>query len=127
MRAASILLFVLWTLGGAASAQNGDNADEVSRGRHLASLLCIMCHLVAPDQPYAPTLDPPAASFESIAQRKDVTARSLMLFLKTTSQGLNNPNGMPNPNLADFQLRAIVAYILSLRHDASAQEGRAGR
>jgi hypothetical protein len=30
-------------------------------------------------------------------------------------QGLDSPNGMPNPNLADFQIKQIVAYILSLR------------
>jgi mono/diheme cytochrome c family protein len=126
MRAAPIL-FVLWIVGGSAFAQDSTNADEARQGRHLATLLCISCHLVAPDQPYAPTLVPPAPTFQSIAQRKDATARSLTHFLKTTNQGVDNPNGMPNPNLADFQIRAIVSYILSLRHEASAQKSHYSR
>jgi cytochrome c1 len=36
-------------------------------------------------------------------------------FLKTTHKGLDNPKGMENPGLADFQVKAIVAFILSLR------------
>jgi hypothetical protein len=30
-------------------------------------------------------------------------------------EGLDNPKSMENPGLADFQVKAIVAYILSLR------------
>jgi len=78
-------------------------------------MLCNQCHVAARDQAQAPTLDPPAPSFESIAQQKDTSAESLAHFLTTTHQGLNNPKGMPNPELADFQVNEIVAYILSLR------------
>jgi hypothetical protein len=45
----------------------------------------------------------------------DVSAYSLEHFLKTTHEGLDNPKGMENPGLADFQVKTIVAYILSLR------------
>jgi len=114
MRAASLLLVGLWLFCCAARGQETD-ADDVGKGRHLAILLCTSCHFAAPDQPYAPTLSPPAPSFADIAQRKDVSADSLTKFLSTTSQGWNNPRGMPNPNLAPFQTKAIVAYILSLR------------
>jgi len=89
--------------------------DDVRKGHHLAILLCTACHIAAPDQPYQPTLDPPAPSFESIAGRRDVNAESLQYFLATTHQGLDNPKGMPNPGLADFQAKAIVTYLLSLR------------
>jgi hypothetical protein len=78
-------------------------------------MLCDECHIAASDQVYAPTVDPPAPSFESIAQRQDVGAESLEHFLKTTHEGLGNPKGMGNPGLADFQVKAMVAYILSLR------------
>jgi mono/diheme cytochrome c family protein len=78
-------------------------------------MLCTDCHLVAPDQPYAPTLAPPAPSFVSIAQRPSTTVDSLRNFLIKTHQGLDNPKGMPNPMLADFQIAAITAYLLSLR------------
>ena len=78
-------------------------------------MLCDECHIAAWDQALAPRRDPPAPSFESIAQRMDVSAYSLEHFLKTTHEGLDNPKGMENPNLADFQVKAIVAYILSLR------------
>jgi len=114
MRAASLLFVALLLFCGAARAQEID-ADDVRQGRHLAILLCTSCHFVAPDQPYAPTLSPPAPSFAAIAQRQDVSADSLTKFLSTTNQGWNNPRGMPNPNLAAFQTKAIVAYILSLR------------
>ena len=80
-----------------------------------AAMLYDECHIAARDQASPPTRDPPAPSFESIAQRKDVNANSLEHFLKTTHEGLDNPKGMENPGLADFQVKAIVAYILSLR------------
>jgi len=115
MRAAPLLLAGLWLFCCAASGQEPDTAEAVRKGRHLAFLLCTSCHVVAPDQPYAPTLTPQAPAFAAIAQRKDISAEQLMHFLNTTGQGLSNPNGMPNPNLAPFQIKAIVAYILSLR------------
>lgn len=90
-------------------------SDEVRTGHHLASMLCHECHIAARDQAYPPTRDPPAPSFVSVAQRKEVSAESLEHFLKTTHKGMDNPKGMENPGLADFQVKAIVAYILSLR------------
>jgi hypothetical protein len=34
--------------------------------------------------------------------------------MKTTHRGLDNPLGMPNPDLMDYQIKEIVAYFLSL-------------
>lgn len=115
MRTASISFFIFWMAGCTAWGQAVSAADDVPKGRHLAIMLCTTCHIAAPDQPYQPTLDPPAPSFKSIAQRADINADSLQHFLTTTHDGLDNAKGMPNPNLADFQVKAIVAYILSLR------------
>lgn len=115
MRTTSILFFIFWMAACSAWGQAVSTKDDVLKGKHLAILLCTACHIAAPDQPYEPTLDPPAPSFASIAGRRDVNAELLQYFLATTHQGLDNPKGMPNPGLADFQVKAIVAYLLSLR------------
>ncbi len=77
--------------------------------------VCGNCHVAAPDQAHKPILNPPAPSFESIAQRADISADSLENFITTTHRGLDNPNGMPNLSLVDYQVKEVVAYILSLR------------
>jgi len=100
---------------GSVAAQEGGTADDVRDGHHLAAEVCSICHLAAPDQVALPILKPPAPSFASIAQRKDVNAESLQKFLSTTHRGLDSPNGMPSPDLADWQIKQAVAYILSLR------------
>jgi hypothetical protein len=103
------------TMGSPAWGQVSNVLDDVRKGHHLAIMLCTECHVVAPDQRYAPTRSPPAPSFESIASRSDTSVDSLRHFLTTTHQGMDNPKGMPNPNLADFQITQISAYLLSLR------------
>jgi mono/diheme cytochrome c family protein len=97
--------------GGMASAQE----DEVAQGHHLATLICSACHVAAPDQDFETILRPPAPPFVSIAQRSDVTADFLQTFLTTTHRDITNPKGMPNPQLLDYQVKQISAYILSLR------------
>ena len=92
-----------------------DPKDDVRKGRQLAFKLCIECHLISPAQPYAPTLSPPAPSFELIASRAGTNAVSLRAFLTTTYRGMDRPKGMPHPGLADFQIEQITAYLLSLR------------
>ncbi len=89
--------------------------DDISKGHFLAIMICSICHIAAADQPSLPIATPPAPPFESLAQRKDITAESLQKFMTTTHRGLNNPNGMPNPMLMDYQVKQIVAYFLSLR------------
>jgi mono/diheme cytochrome c family protein len=98
-------------VGGAASAQQ----DEVARGHRLATLICSACHVAAPDQNFEPILRPPAPPFVLIAQRSEVTADFLRMFLTTTHRDISSPNGMPNPQLLDYQIGEISAYILSLR------------
>jgi cytochrome c1 len=63
----------------------------------------------------APILNPPASPFASIVQRKDFTADWLRNFLTTTHRGLDEPNGMPNPYLVDYQIKQVIAYMMSLR------------
>ena len=119
MRAASTSflasLLALSVAVGSASAQPSTNADDVSAGHHLAVEICSICHLAAADQPRAPILKPPGPPLAAFVQGKDVTAASLTNFIKTTHRGLDEPNGMPNPDLADYQIKQVVAYLLSLR------------
>jgi hypothetical protein len=102
-------------LGGMVSAQENKVEDEVARGHHLATLIYSACHVAAPDQNFEPILRPPAPPFVSIAQRSNVTADFLRTFLTTTHRDISSPNGMPNPQLLDYQVKEISAYILSLR------------
>ena len=98
-----------------ASGQQGPTED-VRKGHQLAIILCANCHVAAPDQPSIPVLNPAAPSFQSLAQRRDLTSEALEKFITTTHRGLDNPNGMPNPSLADYQVKQVVAYLLSLRN-----------
>jgi mono/diheme cytochrome c family protein len=113
------LVFGLLLLSiGVCSARSEDlkaSGEDLKAGHQLAAMLCGQCHLAAPDQPFAPDTNPPAPSFKSIAQRQGISADSLTQFLATTHQGLDRPKGMPSPYLADYQIKQVVAYILSLR------------
>jgi hypothetical protein len=35
--------------------------------------------------------------------------------LNTTHKDIGNPKGMPNPQLLDYQIEQVAAYLLSLR------------
>ena len=111
----SIWLVALWIGICSAVGQETTSADDLRKGHRLAIMVCAFCHVAAPDQARMPILDPPAPSFESIAQRTDVTADWLEKFISTTHRGLDNPSGMPNPSLLDYQVKQVAAYLLSLR------------
>ena len=115
MRIALVWLIALYVAVCPASAQEGSGADDVVEGRKLAVIVCANCHVAARDQPFKPILQPPAPSFESIAQRTTINAEWLQTFMTATHRGLDNPNGMPNAELLDYQVRRVTAYLLSLR------------
>jgi hypothetical protein len=83
------------------------------------------CHVAGPDQEIEPILRPPAPSFESIARRSTITADSIRTFLTTTHRDIGNPKGMPNPQLLDFQIEQVTAYLLNLRKPSAAGPCRA--
>jgi cytochrome c1 len=100
----------------ASSAWSQDAADDVKEGHRVALLVCYACHVVERDQrQHLPTLEPPAPSFETIAQRGNVNAESLQAFLTTTHRDVSNPGAMPSPGLTDSYVKQVAAYILSLR------------
>lgn len=115
MRLTWICLVALCIVTCSAWGQVGNTADDVRKGHDLAVTVCATCHVAAPDQIYEPMMKPPAPSFQSIAERKDINANSLQKFMSTTHRGLDHPLGMPNPELMDYQMKQVVAYILSLR------------
>src|SRR6516162_10617461 len=112
LRGGSAWLVAFVFAAGIALAQE---ADDVVQGHHLATLICSACHLAALDQPFEPILRPPAPSFDSIAQRASTTGESVQQFLATTHKDIGNPGGMPNPQLLDYQVSQLTAYLLSLR------------
>jgi len=115
MRIGSTALVALGVMISPVWAQQANTADDVRKGHDLAAIVCANCHMAAADQRFAPILSPPAPSFESIAQRPDINADYLDRFLTTTHRGIDNPKGMPNPYLMDYQVKQVTAYILSLR------------
>lgn len=98
-----------------AAAQETPSPDDVKKGHDLAVLICSNCHVAAPDQRFTPVLQPPAPSFESIAQRNSLGADTIESFISTTHRGIDNPAGMPNPQLLGYQVKQVAAYLLSLR------------
>lgn len=114
-RIAIFLAFVLTFIGSTWSqAATVVNPEDVQEGHILAIRICGNCHVAAPDQLAEPIMKPPAPSFASIVQHKNFDAGSLTQFLTTTHRGLDNPQGMPNPDFMDYQIKQVVAYFLSL-------------
>lgn len=96
-----------------ALAQQSATAEDLRKGHRLAAELCSICHLATPDQVASPMLDPPAPPFGRILAREHLSAEWLTHFLQTTHRGLDRPDGMPNPELMDFQIKQVVAYLMS--------------
>ena len=112
---AGFLLFIgAWTIGASVPALSEEAA--ASQGHRLALLVCAACHVVATDQEAPPILRTPGPSFDAIANKPGTTGDSLRVFLSTTHAKIATPTGMPNPQLADYQVAEVISYILSLRH-----------
>jgi len=88
------------------------NSEDGQKGYNLAVRVCGVCHLLAPDQPTQRLLAPPAPAFASIVRQRTFDEDPAEHFLTTTHRGLDNPKGMPNPELVDYQIKEIVAYFL---------------
>jgi cytochrome c1 len=121
MRIVSACLVALF-LAGPARSQNAGNSGtgnpvDVRQGHDLAVKVCAFCHVAAADQEILPILNPPAPSFESIAQRKTFDVDAVRNFVATTHRDISSGDlkGMPNPQLLDNQVKQVVAYLLSLR------------
>jgi len=112
-----ILSFLLVGTCTLAKAESLSREELVSQGRKFAVLVCAACHVVATDQRSPPILRTPGPTFDAIANKPETTETLLRTFLLTTHGKVINPPGMPNPELADYQMNEVIAYILSLRRN----------
>jgi mono/diheme cytochrome c family protein len=110
-------LVALCLAAGPAASQDAGSQDDVRQGHDLAVKVCAFCHVAATDQEILPILNPPAPSFQSIAQRKTSDVDSVRKFVTTTHRDISGGNlkGMPNPQLLDSQAKQVAAYLMSLR------------
>ncbi len=92
-----------------ASTASAPVAADTRIGREFALLICSTCHVVTPDQDFAPTRVPAGPAFHDIANWPTTTDKTLHDFLV-------KPHGkMPDLRLPDYQVTALVDYMLSLR------------
>lgn len=95
--------------------------DEISAGRAFALRVCSACHVVAENQRFAPILKPPAPSFFVIARRADLSEGFLREFLSVPHGNKGKSSKMPNPQLVQYQIDEVVAYLLSLKSGSRAK------
>jgi mono/diheme cytochrome c family protein len=87
-----------------AQAQEQGNAQ---RGKAYAEQLCSDCHRTGREA--APSGDPKAPPFSTVAKTKGMTAMALGVWMQTS-----HPT-MPNIRLKPETMDDIIAYILTLR------------
>jgi mono/diheme cytochrome c family protein len=99
-----------------AAAPTWADSNKVASGmgRELAMHLCSACHVTEPGKTNPPDhVGGPA--FQTVADRPDVTAKTLRNHLRKTHTNAMIPLAMPNPQLSEDELVKIIAYITSLR------------
>jgi mono/diheme cytochrome c family protein len=114
IRKSAIVLVALMS-GLASGAQAQPSADRIAAGRDLARRVCGSCHVVMQQRDELPVLVPPGPSFAVLAQRPLLTEAWLREFLGSNHRSMGPHEAMPNPRLADYQIDAIVAFMMSLK------------
>lgn len=120
----SLALSLLFFLGAAAAAAQEKPTDLAATGRDFALKVCGNCHVVEKGQ--TPILKPPAPSFSSIVERRSFDAAQLRQFLSTPHGNLGPARKMPNPELADFEIDKVAAYLAQLKSGRRAKAPEAG-
>jgi mono/diheme cytochrome c family protein len=113
MKTSASLLLALMLASGARAQES--QSDLVASGHEFALKVCAACHVVAQDQKSPPILKPPAPSFLTLVKHRDVSEASLRDMLSKPHGNLGRARKMPNPQVADFQIDKVVAYVLSLK------------
>ncbi len=114
--AVMLMLVALAPGVGRATDAAASPGSQVRRGEEVAQLQCAACHVVAEKQKYAPLLEDPAPSFESIANRPQTSEAMLRHFVATTHWDQQTVSAtMPNPGLSKRDIAAVSRYILSLK------------
>ncbi|KAF2992620.1 hypothetical protein OGR47_06180 [Methylocystis sp. MJC1] len=94
-----------------AQDQSVSKVESVSSGRSLAQDICAYCHDIGRDRPFTPIMQPPAPSFETLARRRKLDEANLRRFLAAPHGGVLGKTKMPNPELLDYQIDALLAYL----------------
>jgi hypothetical protein len=114
----AVVLISLLVMGLAAIAapRNPPTMADAGAGRDLAFRACTGCHIVSPDQPFAPLIDrtPPPPDFAAIANKPNTTPRSLRRFFASL-RPVPPPGQMADPYLTQRDLENIIAFIMTLR------------
>ncbi len=113
-RKSVLLLAVVSIFLPPASAQQVAHA-QIAAGHELALSVCGACHVVTQDQSDSPILRNPAPSFVSIVNQPAFSVDVFRQYLGSKHPNLGPHETMPNPELVDYQIDEIVAYVLSLK------------
>ena len=88
-------------------ATHAQNAPATRDGKAIAEQVCSECHAVGRGRRPSPNGEAPP--FAAIAETPGMTPIALTVALRTSHRN------MPNIILSDDELRAVVAYIMSLQ------------
>lgn len=94
-----------------AASETSAEEQEVSNGRALAQEICAYCHDIGRDRPFTPIIQQAAPSFETLARRHKLDEANLRRFLAAPHGGVLGKTKMPNPELLDYQIDALLAYL----------------
>lgn len=82
-------------------------AQDVEKGRALATRLCSRCHMNADQGEKQGAMGVPG--FNAVANRPYQSVESIVAWLQSA------PKMMPNHHLTQDEMHALAAFILSLR------------
>jgi hypothetical protein len=104
------------SIAATAAARDSSAPGRAAVGRDLALRACTGCHVVSPDQPFAPVIDrtPPPPDFRTIANMPNTTAASLRRYLSHLP-AVPPPGRMADPYLNRDEREDIIAFIITLQ------------
>jgi mono/diheme cytochrome c family protein len=114
--AAALSATLIAGLAVAAAPRETASPGNASAGRDFALRACTGCHIVAPDQPFAPLIDrtPAPPDFRAIANKPNTTPESLRRFFASL-RPVPAPGQMADPYISREQRENIIAFIMTLR------------
>lgn len=127
--------FLVMLLGGLAGATAAGPAAQAQDGEQLFSLVCAMCHSVAPPPRAAPPMSHAAAYYLRAHPSPEAAAAAIVAFLQQPSaeRSLLPPHAierfglMPaQSHLSPEQLARVARYVLTLADTAHAGGHGAG-
>jgi mono/diheme cytochrome c family protein len=114
--AVALIASLMACLAAAAAPRNSSTTADAGAGRHFALRACTGCHIVSPDQPFAPLIDrtPMPPDFAAIANKSNTTPQSLRRYFASL-RPVPPPGQMADPYLTERDRENIIAFIMTLR------------